>query len=81
MADMPGPLKDWHLDRRVPIALIVSLILQTVILGMWVGGIQERVARNERDIAASQDTGERLARLEALLETILARLDRQEQRP
>lgn len=80
MADTPETSKHWHLDKRVPIALIVTIIIQTAGLFVWVGGIQERVARNERDILESQDTGERLARVETLLETIIDRLERQEGR-
>jgi len=71
------PSNHWHLDKRVPIALIVVIMLQTVTLGVWVGSVQERVARNERDIEAGSSTGERLARVETLLETILRRLDRE----
>jgi chemotaxis signal transduction protein len=67
----------WHLDKRVPIALIVVIMLQTVTLGVWVGSVQERVARNERDIESASDVGERLARVETLLETIIRRLDRE----
>ena len=71
------PANHWHLDKRVPIALIFVILLQTVTLGVWVGSVQERVGRNERDIEAASTTGERLARVETLLETILRRLDRE----
>lgn len=67
----------WHLDKRVPIALIAVILLQTATLGVWVGSVQERVARNERDIESGSDVGERLARVETLLETIIRRLDRE----
>lgn len=67
----------WHLDKKVPIALIGAIILQTIAGGVWLGSIQERVARNERDISSASDQGERLARIETLLETIEARLDRE----
>ena len=67
----------WHLDKKVPIALIAAIVMQTVMGGVWLGSVQERVARNERDMASASDQGERLARIETLLETIEARLDRE----
>lgn len=74
--DNPDGTSHWHLDKRVPIALIITIVLQFAILGMWVGTIQARVDRNERDLYAASENGERLARIEALLETIQARLNR-----
>ena len=81
MSDHPRPFTEWHLDKRVPIALILAIVVQTVGLGVWVGSIQQRVANNERAIVAAADQGERLARIEAILERVEARLDRQENRP
>jgi hypothetical protein len=71
-------MSEWHLDKRVPVALIATLILQTVSFGVWVGTIQTRVDANERALEASADTGERLARIEAILERVERRLDREE---
>lgn len=68
----------WHLDKRVPIALIFTIFIQTATMGVWVGSIQSRVDANERAIAASADTAERLARIEAILERVERRLDRED---
>ena len=68
---------EWHLDKRVPLALIMTVIVQTAVLGVWVGSIQQRVQQNEQAIAESADTAERLARIEAILERVERRLDQE----
>lgn len=68
---------EWHLDKRVPLALILTVIVQTAVLGVWVGSIQQRVQQNEQAIAESADTAERLARIEAILERVERRLDQE----
>ena len=71
----------WHLDKRVPIALILTVAIQTAMMGVWVGSIQARVETNERAIAAGADTAERLARIEAILERVERRIEQQERQP
>lgn len=73
-------MSEWHLDKRVPLALILTIVVQTAMLGVWVGTIQARVSANERAIEASADTAERLARIEAILERVERRLDRDDPR-
>jgi len=70
-------MSEWHLDKRVPLALILTIVVQTAMLGVWVGSIQQRVEQNERAIAESADTAERLARIEAILERVERRLDQE----
>ena len=70
-------MNEWHLDKRVPLALILTIVVQTAMLGVWVGSLQARVAANERAIEASADTAERLARIEAILERVERRLDQE----
>ena len=45
--------KEWHLDKRVPIALICTLLAQTFILGWWTSRIDSRVASLEQDRVSS----------------------------
>lgn len=70
-------MSEWHLDKRVPLALILTIVVQTAMLGVWVGSLQARVSANERAIEASADTAERLARIEAILERVERRLDQE----
>ena len=44
--------EQWHLDKKVPIALIVTIVMQTAVFLVWVGGIDVRVHRNEEEINA-----------------------------
>lgn len=50
----PNAEPSWHLDRRVPIALIVTLALQTALGVWWASQVTSDV----------QQTRERVARLE-----------------
>jgi Tfp pilus assembly protein PilO len=45
------PEAAWHLDKRVPIALIVTLAIQTSGLVWWAASLSGRVDTNARDIA------------------------------
>jgi len=81
----------WHLDRRVPIAIIFALIVQTGGIFYWGGQLATRVdnteARVERleteaDVADQRQTTilERLARMEERSNQQLRVLERIEQR-
>ena len=50
LADQYDPKEPWHLDRRVPIALIVTIIVQTAALGWWAATLTGRVDVLERDL-------------------------------
>ena len=69
----------WHFDKRIPIALIVTIILQTGAAIWWASAVNsyidndkattvvlaERLAAVERD---GSSVGNRITRLEVLLE-------------
>lgn len=69
----------WHLDRKVPISLIVTLVMvfggQTVTALWWAGKVDSRIERLEEitKIAAPQtaDQRDRLTKLEVKLESVL----------
>ena len=72
----------WTLDRRVPVALILSIVLQSAGLFMWVGALTSRVSELETKAVRAVDAGERVISLEAemrevrrILERIEAKLD------
>lgn len=48
MSDEP---QGWHADKRVPIALIVALLVQTSGIVWWAASLSSRVETNARDIA------------------------------
>lgn len=74
MPDKPAS-EPWHLDRRVPIALIIAIIGQTAGAVWWASTISGAVADHARRVAlleagkvedarADRDSADRLARIE-----------------
>lgn len=70
----------WHLDKRVPIAIIVSLSVQSAAIIWWAATMEARVNAIEAAMLAGADTSERLTRIEVILERVERRLDQQEER-
>ena len=76
----------WHLDKRVPIAMILTIAAQTLGAVWWAGAINQRMAAVERrqnlmeERTVSQAHESRIAVLEAQWRTVDARLDRIEVR-
>ncbi len=71
----------WHLDRKVPIALILTIMIQSATIVWWASEIQERVnhgalvnveqnTRLTKLEDAKQTACERLAKVEQLAESI-----------
>ena len=56
---------NWHLDKRVPIALILTILIQTGAVGLVIGQTLTRVSTLEVKMEKSDGVSERLARLEA----------------
>ncbi|MBX3495910.1 MAG: hypothetical protein KF769_06690 [Parvibaculum sp.] len=61
---MNGDEKHWHLDRRVPIAVILTLLLQSCAALVWAGSASERLSTLEMRAARIDEMVERTARLE-----------------
>lgn len=69
----------WHLDRRVPVAIILTLVVQLVGFGMLIGNIENRVKTLEIASSSRSVLPERMARLEerlVSLQRVLERIDR-----
>ena len=71
----------WHLDKRVPIAIIVALAAQTAAIIWWAATMEARVSAIETTLLANANTSERLTRIEVILERVERRLDQQEAQP
>ena len=37
----------WQIDKRIPLALILTVVIQTVGLAVWLGGLSNRVSTLE----------------------------------
>jgi hypothetical protein len=64
----------WHLDRRVPIALIVALAAQTSAVSWWAATLSARVDLLERQVPAIGPQAERIIRLESKVDAITGSL-------
>lgn len=66
----------WHLDRRVPLAMILAIIMQTGTFIWWASSLSERVNTLERERIAAAPQGDRLTRVEVKVEGVQSSLDR-----
>lgn len=75
MEEKPG----WHLDKRVPIALILALIVQTAGVVAWFATLDSRLASVETWQEKNDATRDRLTAIETQMMSIkdsLARIER-----
>lgn len=65
---MPPSRDEWHLDKKVPIGLILGLIVQTIVLVAWgtskFENIDNRVGNLERSDSNQQTHENRITILE-----------------
>lgn len=67
-----------RIERSVTLGLIMTLVMQTAVGMMWVGGTEARLAELEREVDSSWGISERLARLEgetAMMRQSLQRIE------
>lgn len=77
----PDPLPDpaaepWHFDRRVPVALICTILFQSAAIIWWASSVEHRVKANF-EANVSQD--KRIERLEDARGVLAERLSKIEQ--
>jgi hypothetical protein len=65
-----SPSKHWHLDKRVPIALILTLLLQTGAGAWWMASTTEKIFVLEKRLDAISPQADRLTRVEVNIEDI-----------
>jgi hypothetical protein len=70
----------WHLDKRVPVAIIVAMVIQVGAFGFWVGSIANEVENNTEWIRSRQSLDARMAVLEEQVKDIKEILRRIEAR-
>lgn len=66
----------WHLDKRIPIALIVTLAVQTGLGIWWAADLSARVGQVERQQVATAPNSDRLTRVETRLEAVQQGIER-----
>ena len=60
----------WHLDRRVPLAMILTIALQTFAAIWWASGLSSRVGYLESQYANLSPQAGQIIRLQTQLEGI-----------
>ena len=76
MAPRGEDREPWHLDKNVPIALIVTILLQNGAALWWASKLDSRLGMVERRTAEVADHPARIVRLEAFRDDLGRRLDR-----
>ncbi len=60
----------WHLDKRVPISLLLGMLLQTVGAFWWAATVSERINNLEKRADATAPQADRLTRVEVKLDGV-----------
>ena len=68
--------RHWHLDKRVPVALIITIVMQTIGIVWWAANLSARVDALEVRIREARDNQSRIVRLEANQAAVSRRMDR-----
>jgi len=76
--------EQWHLDKRVPIGIILALLVQTItfftIAAAWKTSVDGRIERLEELASDSSKQGDRILILEQQLRYIVESLSRIEKK-
>ncbi len=63
-------ISHWRVDKRIPIALLITLFLQIASAIIWTTQLNARVDTLEQKAAYSSDFGEKLARIDERLQAV-----------
>lgn len=77
LSDDPAS-REWHLDKRVPLALIATLVLQTIVVSFGYGQLSNQVQTLQEQVRTLTSYQERLTRVETRVDNandMLARID------
>jgi hypothetical protein len=66
--------REWHLDKKVPIALIGTLLAQTIAIVWWAANLSTRVDALERQYLANVPRMESVIRLETKVDGLTSGL-------
>lgn len=60
----------WHLDKRIPIAMILAIVMQTAGVIWWGATTSERLNALERKVDLAAPQADRLTKVETRLESV-----------
>ncbi len=75
-----GEHTGWRIDRHVPVALVITILLQTGAALLWSGAAAERLSALELRSGRTDEVVERTARLEEQSNAMRASLVRIEEK-
>lgn len=61
----------WQIDRKIPVALIVSIFMQTGLGIWWIATANQRLSNLEEKMSLAAPQGDRLTRVEVKVESAL----------
>jgi Tfp pilus assembly protein PilO len=62
--------KGWRIDKRVPVAVILTMFIQIAGILIWAAQLDARVGNMERQVIGETSLNEKFARLEERLENM-----------
>jgi hypothetical protein len=66
--------RQWHLDKKVPLALIMTIVGQTVVAAWGASNLWTRVGELERQMQIAAPQFERIIRVETKVDAITGSL-------
>jgi hypothetical protein len=63
--------RHWHLDKRIPLALIFTIVFQTIGAVWWSATLTERIKNIETTLNYSAPQADRLTRLEVKVDNLI----------
>lgn len=67
---MADDCEHWTVDRRIPLALVFAIAVQTAGIVWWSAATSERLASLEKRVDMAGPQGDRLTRVEVQLDTV-----------
>ena len=58
----------WKIDKHIPIAVIITILVQVIGIFVWAASLEARVAHVEKQNTSNEHHTEKLARIEERLE-------------
>lgn len=62
---------NWHLDKKVPVAIIAAMLIQTGGIVWWAAQTAERLSNVERRIEVTAPQADRLTRVEVKVDNLV----------
>lgn len=63
--------KNWRVDKHIPLALILAILVQTATLAWWASGVDHRLDALEHQTVNTNSQSERLVKLETKFDGLI----------